>query len=158
MKLMYGLAALLGLMATVLVAPAQAQETHVIEMLNKHPDYGRRRNVFHPQLVTVKPGDKVLFKSVERGHNAETIKGMIPEGAERFRGRLSKDYEVTFEKPGVYGIKCTPHYALGMVAVVVVEGEGIEASLEQAKSVKHRGKARRVFEEILAEVKIPAAS
>ena len=133
-------------------------ETIEVKMLNKHPDDKRRRNVFIPEIIYAKPGDKIMFKSVDRGHNAETIKGMIPEGAERFKSKISKDFEVTLEKPGVYGIRCTPHYGLGMVGLIVIEGEGVAESLEAAKKIKHRGKAKKVFEKILAEVKIPQPS
>jgi len=45
-----------------------------------------------------------------------------------------------------------------MVGVVVVLGEGADASLEAAKSVRHRGNAKREFERILAAVDLQAAA
>ncbi|MCA0277984.1 MAG: pseudoazurin, partial [Proteobacteria bacterium] len=44
---------------------------------------------------------------------------------------------------------CTPHYGMGMVALVVV---GKPTNLEQAKAVKQTGKAKKVFEALLAQV------
>ena len=90
------------------------------------------------------------FVSVDKGHNTESIKGMIPDGAAKWKSKISKDFEVTFETPGVYGYRCTPHYTLGMVGVVVVEGDNWDANLEAAKSVRQRGKAKKVFDAIWA--------
>ena len=123
-----------------------------VGMYNRDPENRKIRNVFLPRVVKVKPGDTVKFVSVDKGHNSASIKGMFPEGAETWKGRISKDIEVTFEKPGIYGYQCTPHYSLGMVGLVIVEGEGMTANLEAAKKVKQRGKAKEVFEEIWAEV------
>jgi len=66
----------------VVGSTTQAAEEHVVEMLNKDPEGTRRRNLYAPEIVYVQPGDTVTFKSTDRGHNVETIKGMIPEGAE----------------------------------------------------------------------------
>ena len=121
-------------------------ETHEVLMLNKDPDDKKKRNVFIPSLLKIKPGDAVRFVSVDKGHNTESIKGMIPDGAEKWRSKISKDFELTFESPGVYGYKCTPHYSLGMVGLVVVEGDNWDANLEAARSAKQPGKARTEFD------------
>ena len=136
----------------VLVQPSLAVAAeHRVEMLNRHPDHKKKRNVFLPRILTVQPGDTVNFVTVDRGHNSASIDGMLPEGAEEWKGKLSKDTAVTFDKPGYYGYLCTPHYALGMVGLIIVEGDGRLANLETAKAVKHRGRARAEFEEIWAE-------
>ncbi|MDI1266601.1 MAG: plastocyanin/azurin family copper-binding protein, partial [bacterium] len=70
------------------------------------------------------------------------IKGMLPDGSTSFVGKLGEDIEVKFEQAGVYGIKCTPHYGMGMVALVVV---GTPANEEQARAVPQIGKAKQVF-------------
>ena len=41
--------------------------------------------VFEPALVKIEPGDTVKFVATNKGHNAETIKGMLPEGADAVR-------------------------------------------------------------------------
>ena len=48
---------------------------------------------------------------------------MLPEGAQSWNGGLNEELVVKFDKEGVYGYKCTPHYILGMVGLVVV-GDG----------------------------------
>ena len=136
----------------VMVRPSLAVAAeHTVEMLNRHPDNKKKRNVFLPRILIVQPGDTVNFVTVDRGHNSASIDGMLPEGAEEWKGKLSKDVAVTFDTPGYYGYLCTPHYALGMVGLVIVEGDGKLDNLEAAKAVKHRGRAKKEFEEIWAE-------
>ena len=67
---------------------------------------------------------------------------MLPEGATPFAGKMNEDVVVTFDNPGAYGIKCMPHYAMGMVALVVV---GKPDNLDQAKAVPQTGKAKQIF-------------
>lgn len=110
-----------------------------VKMLNKGAEGAM---VFEPALVKVAPGDTVKFVATDKGHNAETIKGMLPEGATPFVGKMSEDVVVTFDKSGVYGVKCTPHYAMGMVALVVV---GKPDNLDAAKALPQTGKAKQVL-------------
>lgn len=144
----FAIAVILAIAAPMTIPGLAAAETHEVKMLNKDPDDRKIRNVFIPSLLRIKPGDTVRFVSVDKGHNTESIKGMIPDGAEKWKSKISKDFELTFEKPGVYGYRCTPHYALGMVGVVIVEGDGWDANLEAAKGVRQRGKAKKVFDAI----------
>jgi pseudoazurin len=117
---------------------ASAAEVEV-KMLNKG---AAGVMVFEPAYVRVQPGDSVKFIAGDKGHNAETIDGMLPEGAAPIAGKLGEDASVTFDKPGVYGVRCKPHYGMGMVAMVVV---GTPANLDQAKAVSHPGKAKATF-------------
>ena len=126
-----------------LAASASATEFEV-KMLNKGT---AGPMVFEPALTRVAPGDTVHFRATDKSHNAETIPGMLPDGAEGFAGGMNEDVTVTFTQPGVYGVKCKPHYAMGMVAVVVV---GDPVNLDAAKAVKQTGKAKSVIEQILA--------
>ena len=136
-----------------LAAPyVRASSPVVVDMLNKHPDDPKQRQIFLPRLVVIDPGQSVLFKATDPGHNAASVDGMIPEGAEPWEGKIGKDIEVELTKPGVYGYVCTPHAAAGMVGVVVVQGEGALDNLEAAKAVKQRAKGKRVFAEIWEEI------
>ncbi|GAA0780537.1 pseudoazurin [Roseibium denhamense] len=147
------LASMAAIAATGVAGPAFAEgATHTVQMLNKDPDDRKKRNVFLPLIQVAEPGDTVVFTSVDKGHNSEIIKGMIPDGAEAWKGRISKDLSVTLTQPGVYGYRCTPHAALGMVGLIIVKGDGMMDNVEEAKAVKHRGKAKAVFEEIWAQV------
>lgn len=131
--------------ALLAVTGAARAEEHVVEMLNKGE---KGVMVFEPDLVRAAPGDTIRFVAVDKGHNAETIKGMVPEGAEGFRGKISEEFTVTLEKEGVYGVKCAPHYGMGMVALITV-GEPVNAT--QAEKVKHPGKAGKVFAELFGQ-------
>ena len=127
----------------IAILPANAADIQV-KMLNKG---AKGVMVFEPDLVKIQPGDSITFVSVNPGHDAMSVPGMLPDGAEPFEGQLSKDVTVTFTVPGVYGIKCKPHYVMGMVAVVVV-GDAAP-NLEAAKAVKNPGKAGKLFTELL---------
>src|SRR6476646_6208910 len=95
---------------------ASAAEVEV-KMLNKG---AAGVMVFEPAIVQIQPGDTVKFVATDKGHNAETIDGMLPEGASPIAGKMGEDAVATFDKPGVYGLRCKPHYGMGMVAMVVV--------------------------------------
>lgn len=132
------------LVLATLAAPAMAAD-HQIKMLNVGADGGRM--VFEPAWVKVAVGDTVTFVATDKGHNAETIKGMAPEGSEPFKGSMAKDITVTFTEPGVYGVKCLPHFGMGMVALVLV-GDAPYANLEDAKGLKVPPGAKKVFDKL----------
>lgn len=119
-------------------AGVQAAEVEV-KMLNRGAEGVM---VFEPALVKVAPGDTVKFVATDKGHNAETVKGMLPEGATPFTGKNGEDVVVKFDKDGIYGVKCAPHYGMGMVAMIVV---GSPSNEDQAKAVPQTGKAKQVF-------------
>jgi pseudoazurin len=110
-----------------------------VKMLNKGAE---GMMVFEPALVKIAPGDTVKFVATDKGHNAETIKGMLPADAAPFLGKNGEDVAVVFDKAGVYGVKCLPHYGMGMVAMVVV---GTPTNLEEAKAIPQVGKAKQVM-------------
>jgi pseudoazurin len=93
-------------------------ETFEVMMLNKGSD--GERMVFEPAFVQAAPGDTIRFIPTDKSHNAETNKGMIPEGAEGFSGKINETFEVTLDVPGVYGVICKPHFAMGMVMTIAV--------------------------------------
>ena len=111
-----------------------------VKMLNKGTDGGMM--MFEPALVKIAPGDTVKFVATDKGHNVETIKGMLPADVAPIAGKSGEDLAVTFDKPGVYGVKCLPHYGMGMVAIIVV---GAPANLDEAKAVPQIGKAKQVM-------------
>src|ERR1700690_1173572 len=91
---------------------------------------GGETNVFDPEIVRVKPGDSVHFVAVGKGHNVQSIKSMIPEDASSFRGPISQDFTVKFDKAGIYGYYCMPHFSMGMVGLVVVGTPTNETSVK----------------------------
>ncbi len=130
----------------VLLAGAAGAAEVDVRMLNRG---AAGPMVFEPAMVTIAPGDTVHFIATDKGHDVMSIGGMIPDGAQPFEGKLSQDLTVTFTVPGVYGFKCKPHYAMGMVGAVVV---GDPANLDAAKAVKQAGRAKKVFAELLGKL------
>lgn len=134
-------ATLIALLAAVPVLAANFE----VQMLNKG-EAGAM--VFEPALTSIAVGDTVTFIPTDKGHDAQTIKEILPAGAEEFKGEISKEVVVTFTVPGVYGIKCLPHFAMGMVALVVVGDPPLD--LEQAKTAKLPKKARERMDAAIA--------
>lgn len=112
---------IVGLAMSGLLAGAALAETHEVHMLNRG-DAGTM--VFEPAFLAIAPGDTVHFLAVDRGHNAQSIAEMMPEGAEAFEGRINEELEIEFDVEGLYGIKCNPHFAMGMVMTIAV-GDGV---------------------------------
>lgn len=123
---------------------ANAADIEVL-MLNKGEKGGM---VFEPDLIMAAPGDVITFVATDKGHNVESIDGMLPDGVEEFKSKMNKDYVLTVEKDGVYGVKCTPHYGMGMIALISV---GEPTNIEAARAVKQRGKAKSRFQDVFAE-------
>lgn len=146
MKTLFALAAAASAIA-LSAGPALAED-HEVRMLTRGSD--GTPMVFEPAYLEVAPGDTVTFVATDPTHNAQTLPGMLPEGAEGFTGRMNQDVTVTLTEEGVYGVKCLPHYAMGMVAVIKV-GEGEPANLAEASAVRHPGRARQAFGQLLSE-------
>ena len=142
----WGGAAAIAAALALTLSVAEAANIEV-KMLNKG---AKGVMVFEPDLVKIQPGDSVTFISANPGHDAMSVPGMLPDGAEPFEGQLSKDVTVTFTVPGVYGIKCKPHFVMGMVGVVVVGDPS--SNLEAAKAAKNPGKAGKLFTELLGSL------
>ena len=135
--------------AMIMAAGSAFGEVVEIKMLNEG---AKGKMVFEPSFVKVDAGDTITFVPTDKGHNAETIKGMIPPGAGPFKSKISAEFSVTLTENGVYGIRCTPHYGLGMVALIDV---GTPENVEEAKAVKVPAKPKKVFDELFAQVDAP---
>lgn len=133
-------------LAMMLLGGAAIAENFDVQMLNKG---AKGAMVFEPAFVRAAVGDTVTFVSPDKGHNAESIEGMLPEGVEPFKSEMSKDFTLTLTAEGVYGIKCTPHYAMGMVALIQV---GAPVNLDAVADVVQKGKAKTRFEPLFAQV------
>ena len=134
--------------ATLSTAPAFA-EIFEVQMLNKDPENKKIKNIFKPAFLKINPGDTVKFISVNKGHNTQSVKGMLPDGAKKWKSKISKDFEITFDVEGTYGYKCTPHYSMGMVGMIVV-GDG-SGNLDAAKGAKAPKKAAKAFKALFEQ-------
>lgn len=139
--------ATIAAVTSLLVALPTFAADHEVQMLNRG-EAGAM--VFEPVALKIEPGDTVTFVSVDPGHNAETIKGMFPADAESFRTAIGQTETVTFDIEGIYGIKCTPHFGMGMVMLIQVGDD--PDNLEEAKGATLPPKATERFEEAYAQL------
>lgn len=131
---------------SLLAFPALAANFEV-HMLNK----GEAGNmVFEPGLTRIAVGDTVTFIAIDKGHNAETLPGMAPEGTTPFKGKVNEEIVVTFDQPGVYGVRCQPHFPMGMVGLIAV-GVG-PFDVEALKAVKVPPMAKKRLEPLFEEL------
>lgn len=127
---------------------AAASETHIVEMLNRGEDGAM---VFEPAFIQAQPGDTITFVPTDKSHNAATLEDLVPEGAEAFEGGMSEEISITVTAEGLYGVECTPHKGMGMVALIQVgEPTNLEAATAVAEEL--RGKAKERYEAALAQV------
>ena len=126
----FTLAATLGLLSL----PALSAEIE-IKMLNKGSD--GQPMVFEPAAVKVQPGDTIKFVPTDKGHDVISMTGLVPEGVAEIKGKISQEVSFTADKAGAYVFKCTPHYGMGMVALIVVgDAPANLAAVKDAKMPK----------------------
>ena len=104
---------------------------------------------FKPALVSVAPGDTVTWKPSNPGHNVEFVADGVPNGVEVFRSGFNQEVSYTFETPGVYFYKCTPHWGAGMVGVVIVGDENPD--MTSLLDLKLPPLVKKRLEKIMAE-------
>ena len=129
------------LIASMIATAASSAEIEV-KMLNKGSD--GEKMVFEPALIRANIGDTITFLPTEKGHMAASMKGMMADNG-KFKGKTNKPVSYVVTEEGLYGVKCTPHMANGMVAVIAV-GENFdkEAFLKggkvskKAKKIEHK--------------------
>lgn len=132
----------------VIAVPAAGKDI-TVQMKNMGKD--GTMMVFEPAFVKAAVGDTVHFVPTDKSHNAETIEGMLPDGVAHSIGGMNQEMVLKIGKPGLYGVKCKPHYSMGMVALVQV-GKA-PANLAAAKAVKLPGLAAKRMTPLLAQVK-----
>lgn len=125
-------------------------EVHEVLMLNKNPYDKKQRNVFYPAILKIAPGDTVKFISKSKGHNTQSDKKAIPEGVTNWKSKISKDFEITFDKDGTYSYFCTPHRGMGMVGLILV-GD-YKVNYDAVKATKQRGKAKKAYKILYEQV------
>ena len=90
---------------------------HQVKMLSSNAG---EMMVFEPPVLQIKAGDTVRWLNAQPGHNSVSIDEMTPAGGSTWNGKMNEEIVVKFDTEGVYGYKCTPHYILGMVGLIVV--------------------------------------
>ena len=84
-------------------------------------------------------------------HNAELIKDMMPSGVLPQAGGMNKEFILKITAPGLYGVKCRPHYAMGMVALIQVGAK--PANLAAARAAVLPGLAAKRMAPMIAAVR-----
>jgi pseudoazurin len=128
---------------------------HQVQMLNK--DSEGRPMQFEPAFLKIAPGDTVTFVPADKTHNSESLADAIPEGGEPWKGKINEQITVTLNQEGLYGYKCMPHLALGMVGLIQVgESTANQDAVTAAKGMPAKAKARMA--ELVAEATGGAAA
>ena len=126
----------------VLSAKAEEKEPLIIEMLNKR---GKEKMLYGQDVVKIDVGQTITWTPASKGHNVQFVS--VPEGVEKVKSKLSKEFSYTFEQEGVYLYVCTPHASMGMIGVVVVGDSDV--NLDEVLDYKFRGKSKKKFKKIL---------
>ena len=121
--------------------------TETIKMLNK---LGKESMVYSKKVVKIDVGETILWKATTKGHNVEFIKGGTPEGVEKFKSKMNKDVEYTFQIPGIYAYWCTPHKSMGMIGFVVVGGD--KSNIENIKKIKLFAKSKKIAPDLINQL------
>lgn len=142
-------AALAGILALSAATHSASAAEHVINMLNKGAD--GKAMVFEPDFVRAAVGDTIKFVPVDKGHFAVPLPKVWPKDVPEVKGKMNAELVFTVDKEGIYGIKCTPHYAMGMVAMIQV-GTAIP---DDVKALKFPGEVGKRFTAQLEKAAAP---
>ena len=131
----------------VLSAKAEEKEPLIIEMLNKR---GKEKMLYGQDVAKIDVGQTITWTPASKGHNVQFVS--VPEGVEKVKSKLSKEFSFTFEQEGVYLYVCTPHASMGMIGVGVV-GES-DVNLDEVLDYKFRGKSKKKFKKIAKSLEV----
>ena len=140
------------LSAALLVGSSVAAfaETIEIQMLNENE--AGEKMVFSQELIRAEVGDVIRFVPTDRSHNAQSVKGALPEGQEAFKGRMNQEIEYMVTETGLTAVVCQPHQTMGMVALIVVGNDVSNADeiLDARLRGKGKDKIKALIEEAIA--------
>ena len=140
-------AVFLALIMAVVLAPNVYAADIEVEMLNRRDDGAKM--VYSDDIVRIDVGDTITWVPTTKGHNVHFIAG--PDGWDLpKKSKNGKEVVLTFDTPGVYLYQCTPHASMGMIALIVV-GEDT-SNLDAIKKAKVRGKSKKIFKKLLADI------
>ena len=135
---------ILSALIALFVAPALAADV-TIEMLNKDAD--GNKIVYSQEIAQINNGDTVTWVPTSKGHNVEIIAS--PNGM-KYKSKNGKDAKITFDQPGIYYYWCTPHKGMGMIGLVVVDGD--LSNKDEVAKAKALGKSKKKLKALLASL------
>lgn len=119
-----------------------------VEMLNKDADGNKM--VYSQEIVEIGVGQIVKWIPTSKGHNIEIV--AAPEGFEiPKKSKNSKEVEIQFDIPGIYYYWCTPHKGMGMIGLVVVEGD--ISNIDDIADAKAMGKSKKKLKKLIGQLK-----
>ena len=134
----------LSALIALFVTPALAADV-TIEMLNKDADGNKM--VYSQEIAQINNGDTVTWVPTSKGHNVEIIAS--PNGM-KYKSKNGKEAKITFDQPGIYYYWCTPHKGMGMIGLVVVDGD--LSNKDEIAKAKALGKSKKKLKALLASL------
>lgn len=156
MKISLKLSAAIIAGAMVFTPAAQAEDIPEVavvhQIIDLNADTPAHAFRFEPKMLHVPAGSTVRFKGSTGRHTVTSIIRMIPVGARAFEIRGQPEMDLTFDKEGVYGIRCRVHGRHGMVMLLIVGDPS--SNLEEARAYLPKlGEAERAeFEELFDQL------
>ena len=135
---------ILSALIALFVTPAMAADV-TIEMLNKDADGNKM--VYSQEIANIDTGDTVTWVPTSKGHNVEIIAS--PNGM-KYKSKNGKEAKITFDQPGIYYYWCTPHKGMGMIGLVVVDGD--LSNKDDVAKAKALGKSKKKLKALLASL------
>ena len=146
-KILFSIILCLGFSIGAFAKDIITAETNVIEMLNKRDDGSIM--VYSVDIAKIAAGEAITWIPKDKMHNVEMLKG--PDGAKLpKKSKFSKEFSMTFDVPGIYVYRCTPHVAMGMIAIVIV-GDDV-SNKEAISNTRMMGKAKKKLVKLLESV------
>tara|TARA_B100001287_G_scaffold263105_1_gene253648 strand:+ start:1690 stop:2124 length:435 start_codon:yes stop_codon:yes gene_type:complete len=144
MKIMGFITAVLGF---VFLANLAYADDMTIDMLNKRDDGAKM--VYSTDVAEINAGDTITWVPTSKGHNVHFIAG--PEGWDLpKKSKNNKEVAITFDTPGIYLYQCTPHASMGMIALVIVDGD--TSNKDAIAKTKLRGKSKKKLKALLGDL------
>ena len=133
--------------AVIFLATLAYAKTVELEMLNK--DAAGRKMVYSEELVHIESGDIIKWVPTSKGHNVEIV--AAPEGFEiPKKSKNGKEVSIEFTVPGIYYYWCTPHKGMGMIGLIVVDGD--TSNKDAIAKAKAMGKSKKKLKKLLDEL------
>ena len=133
--------------AVIFLATLAYAKTVELEMLNK--DAAGRKMVYSEDLVHIESGDIIKWVPTSKGHNVEIV--AAPEGFEiPKKSKNGKEVSIEFTVPGIYYYWCTPHKGMGMIGLIVVDGD--TSNKDAIANAKAMGKSKKKLKKLLDEL------
>ena len=122
--------------------------TYDVDMLNKRDD--GEKMVYSTDVLHVNLNDTVTWLPTTKGHNVEFIEA--PESADlpKKPSKVNKEFSYTFNEPGIYLYQCSPHKSMGMIALVVVDGN--LSNIDDIASTRVVGKSKKKLKDLLSSL------